>query len=100
MPSDNRSDASLSVAMIVRNAEDLLCQSLDSVRAIADEIVVLDTGSTDGTVDSARAAGAEVHVSPWQDDFAAARNECLTHVRGNWVLWVDAGETIDDVAAL
>lgn len=104
MPSDVRSAATdsptLCVAMIIRDAEDLVGQTLDSVRAIADSIVVLDTGSADGTVEACTVGGAEVHRTAWQDDFAAARNECLAHVRADWVLWMDAGETLEDVVAM
>lgn len=89
----------LSVAMIVRDAASLACETLDSVRAIADELVVLDTGSTDGTVEAAREAGANVFETTWQDDFSMARNECAQHINGQWVLWLDAGETIDNLTA-
>jgi tetratricopeptide (TPR) repeat protein len=95
------SDASrrLSVAMIVRDAAETLPDSLQSVATLADEVVVLDTGSTDATVDVARRLGAVVHQAAWHDSFAAARNECLRHVTGDWVLWLDAGETVDGTAA-
>jgi tetratricopeptide (TPR) repeat protein len=99
-PSPPPAGQKLSVAIIVRDAAGLLSTTLDSIRAIADEIVVLDTGSTDDTVEVAREAGATVHQAAWQDDFSAARNECAKHVDGNWTLWLDAGETIDNLAAL
>jgi len=85
----------LSVAMIVRNEEDVLAASIESVRTIADEIVVLDTGSTDQTAALARQLGAAVDSSSWRDDFSAARNRCLERVTGDWVLWLDAGEQLD-----
>ena len=84
----------LSVAMIVRDEQDVLAASMDSVGQIADEIVVLDTGSTDRTVERATQLGAKVHCTPWENDFSAARNRCLRFVTGNWVLWLDAGEKI------
>ncbi len=89
----------LSVAMIVRDEEQVLSESLDSVRAIADEIVVLDTGSTDRTGEIASASGAVYVQADWQDDFSAARNQCLSHVTGDWVLWLDAGEQLDRESA-
>jgi tetratricopeptide (TPR) repeat protein len=89
----------LSVAMIVRDAADSLADTLDSIRPIADEIVVVDTGSTDSTLEIAREGADVVREIEWQDHFGAARNECLRHVTGNWILWLDAGEMLDDTAA-
>ena len=100
MSAADHADASrrLSVAMIVRDTAESLPATLESVAALADEVVVLDTGSIDATADVARRHGAVVHRAAWQDSFAAARNECLQHVTGDWVLWLDAGETIDATA--
>jgi tetratricopeptide (TPR) repeat protein len=92
----------LSVAMIVRNVADLLATTLDSVREIADEIVVLDTGSTDDTARIAYARATRLVRRSWDDDFSAARNACLAETRAEWVLWLDAGELIsaEDAAEL
>jgi len=84
----------LSVAMIVRDEQEVLAESIESVRKIAEEIVVLDTGSTDRTPELATQLGARVYRTPWENDFSTARNHCLRHVSGNWVLWLDAGERI------
>src|SRR5688500_4231047 len=84
----------LSVAVIARNAAEALAETLVSVRNLADDIVVLDTGSTDETREIARALGARVFDRPWDDNFAAARNAALTFVQGKRVLWLDAGETL------
>jgi tetratricopeptide (TPR) repeat protein len=84
----------LSVAMIVRDEQEVLAESIESVGKIADEIVVLDTGSTDRTPELAARLGATVHRTPWENDFSAARNQCLRFVGGNWVLWLDAGERV------
>jgi tetratricopeptide (TPR) repeat protein len=89
----------LSVAMIVRNEQDVLAESIASVRPIAEEVVVLDTGSTDQTVDTARRLGAVVAEAAWTDDFSAARNRCLEMVSGDWVLWLDAGERLAEESA-
>jgi tetratricopeptide (TPR) repeat protein len=67
---------------------------LDSVAEVADEIVVYDTGSTDRTVEIARAAGAVVIEGYWDDSFARARNAALAHTRGEWVISLDADETL------
>jgi len=85
----------LSLAMIVKNEEETLAHCLESVKAIVDEMVIVDTGSTDRTVEIAKGFGASVHHFQWCDDFAAARNESLKHCRGEWVLIVDADEAID-----
>jgi tetratricopeptide (TPR) repeat protein len=89
----------LTVAMIVRDAADVLADSLDSVRAIADEIVVMDTGSCDETITIARHGADVVDQIEWQDSFADARNECLQRATGDWVLWLEAGETLDETTA-
>ena len=67
----------LSLSMIVRNEEARLGECLRSVQGFADELVVVDTGSTDATVAIAEAAGARVEQIPWPGDFAPARNQAL-----------------------
>ncbi len=81
--------------MIVRNEAARLGHCLDSVRPLVDEMVIVDTGSTDGTRELARSRGAKVLDFPWQDDFSAARNEGLRHCPGDWLLVLDADEAID-----
>lgn len=94
--------ARLSVAMIVRNCAAELRGTIQTVCDLADEIVVLDTGSTDDTPAVANVLGAKLLQRPWDDDFAAARNACLAGATSPWVLWLDAGETLqpDSQAAL
>ena len=65
----------------------------------ADQVVVVDTGSTDKTVELAESHGAEIHHFPWTDDFAAARNYALDQATGSWVLSLDADETLDPKTA-
>lgn len=84
----------LSVALIVKNEAHWLEDCLASVRPVADQVVVVDTGSTDGTEAMALQLGAEVHHFPWIDDFSAARNESLRHCTGDWVLVLDADEEL------
>ncbi len=84
----------LSVCLIAKNEERFLKRCLDSIRTVATQIVVVDTGSTDRTVEIAHECGAEVFHSPWRDDFSAARNEALTHATGDWVLILDADEEL------
>jgi len=91
----------LSIAIIARNCAEALAETLVSIRNLADEIVVLDTGSTDETPMITERLGAKLFRKAWDDSFAAARNSCLTHISGDWVLWMDAGERLEkDEAAL
>ncbi|GLX70069.1 tetratricopeptide repeat-containing glycosyltransferase family 2 protein [Paenibacillus glycanilyticus] len=84
----------LGVHIIVRNEEDMLAECLESIRGIADELIVVDTGSTDGTVDIALRYGARVIRAEWNDDFSSARNLALEHARTVWVLVLDADERL------
>jgi GT2 family glycosyltransferase/tetratricopeptide (TPR) repeat protein len=84
----------LSVCLIVKDEEEMLPDCLGSVAEVADEIVVYDTGSTDRTVEMARAAGAVVVEGYWDDSFARARNAALAHATGEWVLSIDADEML------
>lgn len=84
----------LSLAMIVRNEAHTLARCLESVRDVVDQMVIVDTGSTDGTIALAKAYGAEVYHFAWCDDFAAARNEALRHACGEWILYLDADEVL------
>jgi hypothetical protein len=80
--------------MIVRDEVRHLEACLRSIQGLVDEIVVVDTGSTDGTVALARSMGAQVHAYTWHDDFAAARNHGLELCRGDWILYIDADERV------
>lgn len=84
----------LAAVMIVKNEEQHLARCLSSVRACCDEVVIVDTGSTDNTVAIAEQFGAKVFHRIWNDDFAAARNESLTHTNAEWVLYIDADEVL------
>ena len=86
---------SLSVIMIVKDEAGCLPQCLESVRGIADELVIADTGSTDDTVAIARRFGAKVFHIPWEDDFASARNRTIAAASGDWLLHMDADELLD-----
>lgn len=84
----------ISLSMIVKNEEQALPKCLEAARRWVDEIVVLDTGSTDRTREIAREFGAVVHEWVWRNDFAAARNQSLGHCTGDWVLALDADEVM------
>ena len=80
--------------MIVKNEAATLPKCLNSVRKLVDEMVVLDTGSINRTPNIAQQLGAKVHHFKWCNDFSAARNAALKYVTGDWVLVLDADETL------
>src|SRR5206468_12725392 len=88
----------LSLCMIARDEENNLARCLESVRGIVDEIIVVDTGSTDDTPEIARRYGARVEFFTWRDHFADARNESLKYAHGNWLMWMDADEELAEVS--
>lgn len=89
-----KQDNLLSLCMIVKNEENMLPQCLDSVRNIVDEIIIVDTGSDDNTINIANQFGAKVIEYTWNDNFADARNESLKHASGKWILYLDADERL------
>ncbi|OLZ11737.1 glycosyltransferase [Sulfobacillus thermosulfidooxidans] len=84
----------ISVALIVRNEEKFISQCLQSVKSITDDIVVVDTGSEDQTVELARKEGARVIERPWPKDFARARNWAIEEAKNPWILMLDADEVL------
>lgn len=84
----------LAAALIVRDEAADLPACLASLASLVDEIVVYDTGSTDGSVAVAQAGGARVAKGFWNDDFGRARNSALAMARATWVLSVDADERL------
>ena len=93
LPDPNRKPR-LSVCMIVKNEERFLGQCLASVKDIANELIVIDTGSTDRTVEIALEHGAQVGHFEWCNDFAAARNASIAPATGDWILFLDADEEL------
>lgn len=92
----------LAAALIVRDEAELLEGCLESVARFADEICVVDTGSTDTTLDIARRFNAIIDTLPWSNDFSEARNRSLALCSADWVFVIDADERIavEDAAAL
>jgi len=84
----------LTLCMIVKNEALNLTACVESVRPIVDDIVIVDTGSSDGTPELAERLGARVYSFKWIDDFSAARNEALGYVKTEWVLILDGDEMI------
>lgn len=89
----------LSVCLLTRNEERSIEQAIRSVEGIADEIIVADTGSTDRTVELAQGAGARVVSIPWDDDFSAGRNSAINEASGDWILWLNPDEKLNQSIA-
>jgi len=86
----------ISLCMIVRNEEDVLGRCLDSVRGVADEIIIVDTGSADRTREIARAYTERVYDFAWEDDFAAARNASFSYATMDYIFWLDADDVLEE----
>lgn len=85
---------SLAVNIISRDEEKTIKRAIESVAGLADEIIVVDTGSKDNTIKEAAAAGARVYEEKWDDDFSKPRNKALDMSRAGWILSLDADEVI------
>jgi GT2 family glycosyltransferase/Tfp pilus assembly protein PilF len=86
----------VSLCVIARNEEANIAACLQSAADLVDEMLVVDTGSTDRTKEIALGLGARVVDFPWIDNFAAARNACLDHATGEWIFWLDADDRLDE----
>ncbi len=85
----------LSLCMIVKDEEDMLDGCLAPLQGVVDEMIVVDTGSTDRTVEIAETHGAKVIHFPWNGSFADARNVSINAATGDWVIYLDADEHMD-----
>ena len=88
----------LSAALIMRDESLLLGDCLRSLEGLADEVVIVDTGSADRSVELAESFGARVLELPWRGSFSEPRNLGLEHVRGEWVLYLYADERVEPIA--
>lgn len=91
----NISNNDLSVCIISRDEEKNIGRCLKSIKVIADEIIVVDTGSTDNTVDIAKSLGAKVINLKWSNDFGEARNKSIENATKDWILFLDCDEELD-----
>ena len=90
--------ARISLCMIVKDEESVLARCLESARGHVDEIIVVDTGSTDRSMEIAREFDARIIEYPWGNDFAGARNVALEAATGDWILSLDADEVLTSLA--
>jgi len=90
----------ISAAMIAKDEEEFLPACLQSIRQYVDEIIVVDTGSRDHTVEIARSYGARVFFHPWENDFSKHRNQAIRYACGDWILIIDADEELDRGAGI
>jgi GT2 family glycosyltransferase/Tfp pilus assembly protein PilF len=86
--------AGISLCMIVKNEERVLADALSTAKPFFSEMIVVDTGSTDRTIEIAKEAGAQVYEFPWTESFAEARNVSLKNAAGRWIFWMDADDTL------
>lgn len=89
----------ISLCMMVKNEEENLPRALNSVKDWVDEIIVVDTGSSDRTVEIAQSYGAKIYHHPWENDFAKHRNQSISYATGEWLLILDADEELDQETA-
>jgi glycosyltransferase involved in cell wall biosynthesis len=91
----------LSACILAKNEEENISRCLKSIVNLCDEIIVVDTGSTDKTVEIAKSYGAKVYHHEWEDDFSLHRNQTIKYASGDWLLIIDCDEeltsTIDPV---
>ena len=92
------SNPSLGAAIIVKNAESSIIRALDSLRRFVQQIVVVDTGSTDQTPQLCSRFGVELHFYKWTDNFSEARNYALERMRTDWIIQLDADEELDSTS--
>ena len=84
----------ISACYIVKNEENNLSRSLESIKKVADEIIIVDTGSEDRTIEIAESYGAKVIKTLWEDDFSKPRNLAIEEATGDWIIFLDADELL------
>ena len=89
----------LTVVILTKNEEKNIVDVIENAKKVSDKVLIVDSGSTDKTVELAEANGAKVVYRAWDNDFAAQRNFALEHVETEWVLYLDADERINDELA-
>lgn len=85
----------ISLCMIVKDEEDVICRCINCVKDIVDEIIVVDTGSKDSTIEKVRSFNAKVYYFDWIEDFSKARNYAFSKASKDYILWLDADDIIE-----
>lgn len=96
MISKHKTKSTISLCMIVRDEQDFLADCLASAARVADEMIVVDTGSSDRTIEIAELHGAKIHNFEWTDSYSDARNHAIGLATGDWILILDADERLDE----
>lgn len=86
--------STISLCLIAKNEEEVIGRCIESVIDIIDEIIVVDTGSTDKTIEVAEKYGAKIYNFTWIDDFAAARNYSFSKASKEYIFWLDADDIL------
>ena len=86
----------ISSCIIVKNEAENIARCLESIKSISDEIIVVDTGSTDNTVEIAKSYGARIYFYEWDNNFSNARNFALEKATGDWIIFLDADEYFEE----
>ncbi len=81
--------------MIVKNEEEMLPRCLNSIKHLIDELIIVDTGSTDKTIEIAESFGAKIYHHPWENNFSKHRNQSLGYATGDWIIQIDADEELN-----
>ncbi len=91
---DSADGETLTVCMMVKNEEEMLARSLESIKGHVHEIIIVDTGSSDRTVEIAKKYTDKIYFHPWENDFSKARNQTLQYATSDWILILDADEKV------
>lgn len=94
-PDQSTKDPKVTLGMMVRNEAAHIAECLESMKNYVDEIVVVDTGSTDDTIEICKRFGARVYEYPWEDSFSVARNQVISHIETPWMIQMDADEIME-----
>ncbi|HGJ67104.1 TPA: tetratricopeptide repeat protein [bacterium] len=94
-PNSFHKEPTISACMIVKNEEKLLAQCLDSIKDIMDEIIIVDTGSTDNTIEIAKRYTDKIYFHEWKNSFSEARNHSIKYAQCDWILIIDADEKLE-----
>lgn len=89
----------ISLCVICKNEEKTIARCIQSVKEMVDEIVIVDTGSTDSTMEVAKKEGAKLYQIAWENDFAKARNYAIDKATGDWIIFLDADEYVGEGTA-